>query len=345
MNFGFWNFYRAFNQNRMFTQTVETQGHDWTAAPRLLYQTLRAMGHQVDTLDMKPLSSFDKVFFSDYPTRFNTYFRALQRAGHPDVNLVINEPSIVRPDSYKLAAHKPFRRVMTYKKELCARDPEKYVQFSLPCMPQPRPEPLPFGERKLCCLIQSYMVLDKPTALFSERIRAARWFEANAAKDFDLMGTEWDRILLPGPLSFLNFALRAAYRRVWPLTVLKVRRFPSYIGPNVKGKHRTLLDYRFCLSYENSVEDDYISEKLFDCFYAGCVPVYLGAPNITDYVPAAAFIDKRKFSYDELYRYLSKMTESEYNGYLRAADDFLRSPAMRPFTPEGFVEIFTRNFT
>jgi hypothetical protein len=62
-------------------------------------------------------------------------------------------------------------------------------------------------------------------------------------------------------------------------------------------------------------------------------------------VPAAAFIDKRKFSYDELYRYLSKMTESEYNGYLRAADDFLRSPAMRPFTPEGFVEIFTRNFT
>ena len=32
----------------------------------------------------------------------------------------------------------------------------------------------------LACLIQSYMVLDKPTELFSERVRAARWFEANA---------------------------------------------------------------------------------------------------------------------------------------------------------------------
>ncbi len=212
-------------------------------------------------------------------------------------------------------------------------------------MPQPRSEPLPFGQRKLCCLIQSYMVLEKPTALFSERIRAARWFEANAPQDFDLMGTEWDRILLPGPLSGLNLYLRAAYRRVWPLTIIKFRRFPSYIGPNVEGKHRTLLNYRFCLSYENSVEDDYISEKLFDCFYAGCVPVYLGAPNVTDYVPAAAFIDKRNFSYEELYRFLSKMTESEYNGYLRAAEEFLRSPAMRPFTPEGYVEIFTRNFT
>jgi hypothetical protein len=143
----------------------------------------------------------------------------------------------------------------------------------------------------------------------------------------------------------LNFALRAAYRRVWPLKAIKFRRFPSYIGPNVKGKHRTLLEYRFCFAYENSVESDYISEKLFDCFYAGCVPIYYGAPNITDYVPAGTFIDKRKYSYEELYRYLSAMTERDYNGYLEAAEAYLRSPALRPFTPEGYVEIFTRNFT
>jgi len=344
MNYGYWNFYPAFNQNRMFTQSVQAQGHDWTASSRLLGQTMQSMGHQVATLDMQPLSWFDKVFFSDYPTRRNRYFRGLLRSGHPDINLIINEPSIVRPDSYDPVVHKPFRRVMTYKKELCAKDPSKYVLFQLPCMPQPRTEPLPFAQRKLCCLIQSYMVLHKPTALFSERIRAARWFEANAPRDFDLMGTEWDRILLPSRLSGLNFALRAAYRRVWPLTLIKFRQFPSYIGPNVKGKHRTLLDYRFCLSYENSVETDYISEKLFDCFYAGCVPVYQGAPNITDYVPAGTFVDKRKFSYEDLYRYLSNMPEGEYNGYLQAAEAYLRSPAQRLFTPEGFVEIFTRNF-
>jgi hypothetical protein len=235
--------------------------------------------------------------------------------------------------------------VLTYKKDLCATDPSKYVLFALPCMPEPRMEPMPFTQRKLCCLIQSYMVLDKPTELYSERVRAARWFEANAPRDFDLMGTEWDRILLPGLLSRLNFALRAAYRRVWPLKAIKFRRFPSYIGPNVKGKHRTLLEYRFCFAYENSVESDYISEKLFDCFYAGCVPIYYGAPNITDYVPAGTFIDKRKYSYEELYRYLSAMTERDYNGYLEAAEAYLRSPALRPFTPEGYVEIFTRNFT
>jgi alpha(1,3/1,4) fucosyltransferase len=344
MNFGFWNFYPAFNQNRMFTQTVQSQGHDWASPSRLLGQTLQSLGHQVATLDMQPLEWFDKVFFIDYPTRLNRRFRALLRAGHQDINLIICEPSIVRPDGYNPEAHKPFRRVLTYKKDLCARDPSKYVHYQLPCMPEPKMEPLPFARRKLCCLIQSYMALDKPGELYSERVRAARWFEANAPRDFDLMGTEWDRILLPGRLSFVNFALRAAYRRVWPLKMIKFRRFPSYIGPNVKGKHRTLLDYRFCLAYENSVETDYISEKLFDCFYAGCVPIYRGAPNVTDYIPAGAFIDKRKFSYEELHRYISQMPEPEYNRYLQAAEEYLRSPAMRPFTPEGYVEIFTRNF-
>jgi hypothetical protein len=105
-----------------------------------------------------------------------------------------------------------------------------------------------------------------------------------------------------------------------------------------------LLEYRFCLAYENSVEPDYISEKLFDCFYAGCVPIYYGAPNITDYIPASTFIDKRNFSYEELYRYLSAMPEKEYNGYLAAAEAYLQSPALRPFTPEGYTEIFVKNF-
>jgi hypothetical protein len=349
MNFGFWNFYPGFNQDRMFTQTVQSQGHDWASPSRLLGQTLKSMGHQVATLDMKPLEWFDRIFFNDLPSRLfpysYRYFGPLLKAGHPDLNLFICEPPIVRPDSYDPKAHKPFRRVMTYKKDLCATDPSKYVLFALPCMPEPKMEPLPFSQRKLCCLIQSYMVLNKPTELFSERARAARWFEANAPRDFDLMGTEWDRILLPGPLSSLNFALRAAYRRVWPLKMIKFRRFPSYIGPNVKGKHRTLLEYRFCIAYENSVESDYISEKLFDCFYAGCVPIYYGAPNITDYIPAHTFIDKRNFSYEELYRYISTMSEQQYNGYLAAAQAYLRSSALRPFTPEGYVETFVKNFT
>jgi hypothetical protein len=87
-----------------------------------------------------------------------------------------------------------------------------------------------------------------------------------------------------------------------------------------------------------------VSEKLWDCFNAGCVPVYLGAPNVADYVPANTFIDKRNFTYEELYRYMSAMSEREYNGYLEAAADYLRSPAFRIFSSEAYVELLARNF-
>jgi hypothetical protein len=93
------------------------------------------------------------------------------------------------------------------------------------------------------------------------------------------------------------------------------------------------------------VEPDYLSEKLFDCFFAGCVPIYLGAPNVLETVPAAAFIDRRKFSSnEELHRYISTMSEDGYNRHLDAAREFLRSPAMRPYTAEGFVDNFLANF-
>jgi hypothetical protein len=344
MNFGFWNFYPAFNQNRMFTQTVQTQGHDWAYGSRLLAKTLRSMGHDVATLDMQPLEWFDRVFFIDHPTQANRYFRAFLRNKHPDINLILAEPAIVRPRAYNPKSHEPFRKVLTYKSDLAALNPSKYIH-SVPAWPlESRAERVPFAQRKLCCMVQAYMVSNHPGELFSERVRAIRWFEANAPKDFDLYGTDWDRILLPGPMAPMNFILRAVYRRVKLFDLAKVRRFPSFIGPNVKTLGRTLADYRFSFAYETSVEKDWISEKLFDRFQAGCVPIYLGAPNVTDYIPANTFIDKRNFTYEELYRYISTMSEREYNGYLEAADAFLNSPAMRRFTPEGHVEWFVKTF-
>lgn len=36
---------------------------------------------------------------------------------------------------------------------------------------------------------------------------------------------------------------------------------------------------------ENSVTTDYVSEKVYDGLVAGCIPIYLGAPNIDSYIP------------------------------------------------------------
>ena len=52
-------------------------------------------------------------------------------------------------------------------------------------------------------------------------------------------------------------------------------------------KIRTYSRYRFCIAAENSIEADWITEKLFHAFAAGCLPIYLGAPNVAMVLPAA----------------------------------------------------------
>jgi Glycosyltransferase family 10 (fucosyltransferase) C-term/Exostosin family len=52
-------------------------------------------------------------------------------------------------------------------------------------------------------------------------------------------------------------------------------------------KRAVFAGYKFCIAMENSSTRDYVSEKLFDALEAGCVPIYMGAPNIvSDYLPA-----------------------------------------------------------
>jgi hypothetical protein len=83
----------------------------------------------------------------------------------------------------------------------------------------------------------------------------------------------------------------------------------------------------------------YITEKIFDAMCAGCVPVYWGASNITDHIPAECFIDRRQFaSHEELYTFMKGMSGKDYLRYQEAIRAFLSSPGVRPFSAEAFAE-------
>ncbi|KAK9096931.1 hypothetical protein Sjap_022428 [Stephania japonica] len=47
-----------------------------------------------------------------------------------------------------------------------------------------------------------------------------------------------------------------------------------------------LKRYKFSLAFENSNEEDYVTEKFFQSLVAGAVPVVVGAPNILDFAPS-----------------------------------------------------------
>jgi len=85
-------------------------------------------------------------------------------------------------------------------------------------------------------------------------------------------------------------------------------------------KLETVAAYKFTVAFENSISQDYVTEKFFDPLIAGSVPVYLGAPNIDDFAPGEnCFINVAQFKGPrELAEYLifAAGNQSEYDSYL-----------------------------
>ena len=82
-----------------------------------------------------------------------------------------------------------------------------------------------------------------------------------------------------------------------------------------------LAPFRYSVAVENSRHDHYWTEKIADCFLAGTVPIYWGAPNIRDYFPADAMIVIDTLDPAEVARIIK--TEATPEGYVH------RLPALR----------------
>jgi hypothetical protein len=67
---------------------------------------------------------------------------------------------------------------------------------------------------------------------------------------------------------------------------------------------------------ENAIEADYVTEKFFDPLLVGTVPVYRGAPNVTDFAPGQhCFVNANDFdSSGELAKYL-KFLDADTDAY------------------------------
>ena len=71
--------------------------------------------------------------------------------------------------------------------------------------------------------------------------------------------------------------------------------------------------HRMVVTFENTIERDYISEKIVYCYRSGVIPVYWGPPEIYQWVPGNhSFIDPQKFKGPkELAEYLKRVDEDD----------------------------------
>ena len=194
-----------------------------------------------------------------------------------------------------------------------------------------------FADRNIfACLISSNKVAPwiGPNDLYAERINVIRWYEKNALSLFHLYGRGW------GKPSHVFSRKEKLFRRISRLRtqLFGYKPFPSWHG-EVKFKSEILSNAKFSYCYEN-VKDlpGYITEKIFDSFLSGCVPIYWGANNVLVYIPANCFIDRRNFKDTaDVHQYLLSITPEQYAQYQQNISDFLRSEKAYLFSAENFA--------
>jgi len=265
--------------------------------------------------------------------------------------LILYETPLTVPKNAKYEYLNQFDGIFTWNRELLYKGFSDDQGRAIPANrfieifhPNPIPDQcnlnfvsLPFSERAdLVCLIGSnrHSSMNDDRELYSERVRAVRWFEKHAPGKLKLYGNGWN---VPQKRLGLLGKFRYRMEKFYPWIASKPV-FPSYQGP-VKTKYQVLSKTKFCICYENARDiPGYLTEKIFDCLFAGCVPIYWGEANVGDVIPPDCFIDFNKFrDYEALYRYINSVTSEKFAAYQSAASHFLKGSGFTPYSSESFA--------
>lgn len=228
--------------------------------------------------------------------------------------LILWEPPVIIPHQYTEKAFAQFGKILTWDDSLV--DNKKFFKFQYPsvtAMVQSRPS---FSEKRLLTQMSANKTANGhfSSELYSERHRAIQFFEQHPEIEFDFYGPGW------GEKGYLN-----------------------YKG-TPQDKFGTLKQYKFSLCFENMKNiQGYITEKIFHCFGAGCVPIYYGASNISKYIPQGCYIlfDPSK-GYEALTKELTEMSEETYNQYITNIENFLQSQKAKEFSQKSVARMIKR---
>lgn len=114
-----------------------------------------------------------------------------------------------------------------------------------------------------------------------------------------------------------------------------------------QSKFSAMRNFTYTLSFENAIEPDYVTEKFFDPFVTGTIPIYLGAPNAEEFAPGDdSYIDASRFPDPAtLAQFLRRENPERFHrwrqGPLKASLLSMFDRISQPF-PVRFMELATR---
>jgi hypothetical protein len=239
---------------------------------------------------------------------------------------VVMEPTVVAPSLYKALPRltAAFDRVYIHNTtgdgySLEGVDTSKLHRLYWPIPYDDVLEPYWGNDRRMKRLVVingSHNPLSKNREQYSLRIKAMS--ELSKFGIVDLYGMGWDKW----------WSREAMWLPYW----LNRRAIMSIYKGKCASKFEVLQNYEFCLCFENMAMNGYITEKIFDCLYAGTIPLYLGAPDILDYIPKEVFVDCRKYSsWSEMWKDVASMSPKEIAEKKNAGREFFKSDIANKF--------------
>lgn len=110
------------------------------------------------------------------------------------------------------------------------------------------------------------------------------------------------------PKDFFYLGGRGWYKAFKYENILKGSKLFNPVN-TVNEKNAFLNKFKFTLCVENAIFPGYLTEKIFDAFYSGSVPLYYGDPLININIPEDTFINLEDFNdFAELESFLMSMT-------------------------------------
>lgn len=280
-------------------------------------ETLSKKGIKIDTFDVvKKEDEGDVAIFNDIPYPWQLSEWRFLLAAKAKKALFVYESPIINPFNHLKFLHRFFDVVYTWNDNQV--DGGKRKKFFVTQMDlDSSVTKKDFKAKKLISFINSNkaapwlfkLISPAEKDLYYERIKVSDFFEEKVPSQFDLFGKGWNEKKKFG----------------------KTKYYSVFRGPvSWDDKLETLSNYKFSVCYENSIANGYITEKIFDCFKSKCVPLYLGAPNITEFIPKETFVDVRDFNdYEELFKFITSMDETTHENYIAAGQSFINSEETR----------------
>lgn len=326
--------YKELMRNEIFNDNeynlMQTRGVD-RAGFAALKNELERRGNTVKTIDLMDNKRIDVCLFHDINYQYLKEMMEL----NSDVKLIyimFEAPSFIPFNSERslLTFYPVFDKILTWNNDLSGKK-KRIDTYKLPY----RHDDLqyeankPFNQKKLLTNISSRRYSSHPNELYSSREQLINFYENNHPEDFTLYGYNWNDAHSPKDI----------YWRGLNPTI-----YDCYEGL-VDDKTDAYHNHKFAICFENQSNiSGWITEKIFDCFRFGTVPVYWGADDIEKHIPEDTFVDYRDFlSPVDLHDYISNISEDEYNEYLTAAQKYLKTS--NEFKPETFARVVSDSIT